>query len=220
MIGMKNVPSINHVYKSIYFKRIWILISCSIAFMISFFLDVSIGSSRMPLNHLFLALIEGPFGQKVETIVVWGIRLPMSLTSIFVGGSLAIAGLQLQTITNNPLASPYTFGITSGASFGAAISIMTGFSIAGQLWLGTSLMAFVVAFIVSLSIFYMGKIREMSTTTLLLIGMMMNFFFTALQQLLQYRASAEIAPDYFQLDIWKFSSFVMDKCRGQFITNG
>ena len=63
----------------------------------------------------------------------------------------------------------------------------------GYLWIGTALLALVFALAVSLLIFYLGRLKGMSTSTLILSGIIMNFFFQALQQYLQYRASPEIA---------------------------
>ncbi|MBN2984207.1 iron chelate uptake ABC transporter family permease subunit [Cohnella algarum] len=174
-------------------RRMMAVLISAFAFALALGFDLAAGSSNMAFADLLKALAAGPNGEGVAKVVVWDIRLPMTLTCVFVGASLGVAGLQLQTITNNPLASPYTFGITASASFGAAISITTGFAIAGQLWLGTSLLAFLFALLVSVCIYYMGKFRGMSTMTLILTGIMMNFFFTALQQFLQYRASPEIA---------------------------
>lgn len=59
----------------------------------------------------------------------WSIRLPMTLTAVVVGASLGLAGLLMQTVLANPLASPYTLGISAAAGFGAALSIITGFSV-------------------------------------------------------------------------------------------
>ena len=56
----------------------------------------------------------GPSGQSPEALILWSLRLPMTLTALFVGAALALAGLQIQTITANALASPSTLGITSG----------------------------------------------------------------------------------------------------------
>lgn len=215
---MKNLETTNgrQIYRSMNRRRNWMVAGSLVAFAIMLILDFSIGSSKMSWSSLFHALLEGPIGrQNMDAIVVWDIRLPMTLTSVFVGGSLAAAGLQLQTITNNPLASPYTFGITSSASFGAAISITTGFSIAGQLWLGTSVLAFLFAFLVSIGIYYIGKMRGMSTTTIVLTGIMMNFFFTALQQLLQYRASAEVAQI---ISSWTFGNLARASWTSVFVS--
>ncbi len=66
----------------------------------------------MSAKDVALTLLSGPNGDSVYTLIIWSIRLPMTLTCVFVGASLALAGLQVQTITNNPLASPYTLGIS------------------------------------------------------------------------------------------------------------
>lgn len=181
------------VYQRLRRRRSLMLLALAAVFAASLAADAMMGSSRLTLAQLFGALWAGPDAAGPASIVVWRIRLPMTLTCVFVGASLGLAGLQLQTITGNPLASPYTFGITASASFGAAISITTGFTVLGQLWLGTSLLACAFALLVAICIYYMGKQRGLSTTTLILTGIVMNFLFTAMQQYIQYRSSPEIA---------------------------
>lgn len=181
------------IYKSINRKRIIILLASIIAALTALITDLCVGSSGMGAGEIISILLAGPHGEDVGTLIIWSIRLPMTLTCVFVGASLALAGLQVQTITNNPLASPYTLGISAGASFGAAISITMGLSIAGVQWIGTASMAFIFAIGVSLAIFFLGRAKGMNTSTLILTGIIMNFFFTALQQYLQYTASAEVA---------------------------
>ena len=91
------------------------------------------------------------------------------------------------------MASPSTLGISSAAGFGAAGAITAGFTIFGMLWLGTALAAFSMAIIVSAAIYWLGGRRGMSPSTVILAGIVMNFFFMALQQFLQYHASPEVA---------------------------
>ena len=164
-----------------------------LAVLLMFVTDLSVGSSSLSLAGCLRILLEGPGGEDKYTLIVWQVRLPMTLTCISVGGCLALAGLQVQTITNNPLASPYTLGISAGASFGAAISIVLGITMLGYQWIGTAALAFIMAVGVTLAIFFLGRLKGMSAHTLVLVGIIMNFFFSALQQFLQYRASAEIA---------------------------
>jgi len=71
-------------------------------------LDVQIGSSSIPLQELIQTILRGPNDASSASFIVWDIRLPMTFTCLFVGASLSLAGLLIQTITNNPLASPYT----------------------------------------------------------------------------------------------------------------
>ncbi len=165
---------------------------CVLVFILTI-LDIQVGSSDIAFPELLKAIAEGPDGTSSESFIVWEIRLPMTLTCLFVGASLSLAGLLIQTITNNPLASPYTLGVTAGSSFGAAIAITMSFTVFGQIWIGVSFAALFMALFVSGFIFYLGSKKSLTPTTLILVGVIMNFFFQALQQYLQYRASPEIA---------------------------
>ena len=188
------MPSGNaHMYRQLNGRRLLTGMVLAILTLGLIVVDLGMGSSGIGPGEVVDALLGGPDGDTANTAILWSIRLPMTLTCVFVGGSLSLAGLQIQTITNNALASPYTLGITASASFGAAIAITLGLSVAGYLWIGTALLALVFALAVSLLIFYLGRLKGMSTSTLILSGIIMNFFFQALQQYLQYRASPEIA---------------------------
>ncbi|MBQ7173930.1 MAG: iron ABC transporter permease [Lachnospiraceae bacterium] len=181
------------IYSAINWKRRIVLAFTIAAVLALGIVDMSIGSSNLTFRECVRILLQGPGVKGTYELIVWRVRLPMTLTCVGVGGCLALSGLQVQTITNNPLASPYTLGISSGASFGAAIAIVTGISIFGFQWIGTAAIAFAFALFVTLMIFFLGKMKGMSAHTLVLVGIIMNFFFSALQQYLQYRASAEIA---------------------------
>lgn len=181
------------IYAGINRKRDMIAVASIIALLIMLIVDMSVGSSSLTVSECLRILFAGPGGEDVYTSIVWDVRLPMTLTCVTVGGCLAMSGLQIQTITNNPLASPYTLGVSAGASFGAAVAICTGFAVFHYQWIGTSLLAFLLALGVTMAIFALSKAKGMSAHTLILVGIIMNFFFSALQQFLQYRASAEIA---------------------------
>lgn len=156
-------------------------------------LDLATGSSGIPLRELLASLLAGPSADNPQALILWELRLPMSVTAFFVGASLSLAGLSIQTITANALASPSTLGITSGASFGAALAITAGFTIAGELWTGTIAAAFISALLICGLILALGRMRGMTPSTLILAGIIMNFFFIALEQLLIYLASPETA---------------------------
>lgn len=155
--------------------------------------DLSAGSSGMPLAEVWSALLAGPGAETPEAMILWMLRLPMAATALLTGAALSLAGLQIQTITANPLASPSTLGITSGASFGASLAISLGGTIAGELWLGTMTAAFAASLLISALIVLLGRLRGMTPATLILAGIVMNFFFMALHQLLIYVASPEVA---------------------------
>lgn len=181
------------VYSRIYGTRLAVASAALAAAVVSLIADMSIGSSALTVSHCIEVLLAGPSSSDIYTPIVWQVRLPMSLTCAAVGACLAMAGLQVQTITNNPLSSPYTLGISSGASLGAAAAISAGLTVARLQWVGTALSALALALFVTGTIFVLGYIKGMSANTLVLVGIVMNFFFSALQQFIQYRASAEIA---------------------------
>lgn len=174
-------------------KRLRILAAGVVGVVLLALADLMTGSSGMKLAAVLQALLQGPETGTAEAVIVWSIRLPMTLTAFFVGAALSLAGLQIQNITGNALASPSTLGISSAAGFGAAGAITAGFTIFGMLWLGTALAAFSMAIIVSAAIYWLGGRRGMSPSTVILAGIVMNFFFMALQQFLQYQASPEVA---------------------------
>ncbi len=174
-------------------KRTMILCAAALLLLIAVGLDLAVGSSAMPPFALLSALFSGPDASDMNSTIVWSLRLPMTLTALFVGTSLAMAGLQIQNITQNALASPSTLGITSAASFGAALAISLGLSVFGQFWLATATSALFFALFVSFAIYFLSARRRMTPETVILAGIVVNFFFLALQQVLIYRSSPEVA---------------------------
>ena len=89
-----------------------------------FVADIAVGGSGLPAHELLAGVFTPWHAPDTIQQIVWNIRMPMSVTGVLVGASLAIAGVQMQTILNNPLAEPYTLGIAAAAGFGAALSVV------------------------------------------------------------------------------------------------
>lgn len=170
-----------------------ILCAATVLLLITMVLDLAVGSSSLTVTALLDALLSGPEASDINATIVWSLRLPMTLTAFFVGTSLAMAGLQIQNITQNALASPSTLGITSAASFGAALSICLGLGVLGQFWIATAASALFFALFVSFAIYFLSARRGMTPETVILAGIVVNFFFLALQQVLIYHSSPEVA---------------------------
>ena len=115
-------------------------------------------------------------------------RLPRLIIGIIAGSGLAISGLLMQTLFNNPLAGPYILGINSGASLFAAISIMTGVSFFSSQF-GTISSALLGAFIFGLIILGFSLLIR-SKVSLLLIGVMLGSFSGALITVIQSMSDA------------------------------
>lgn len=180
-------------YRQTNHKRTIILCAAVLLLLVTVGLDLAVGSSSMPPSALMSAIFSGPDASDINATIVWSLRLPMTLTALFVGTSLAMAGLQIQNITQNALASPSTLGITSAASFGAALAISLGLSVLGQFWIATATSALIFALFVSFAIYFLSARRGMTPETVILAGIVVNFFFLALQQVLIYRSSPEVA---------------------------
>jgi iron complex transport system permease protein len=107
--------------------------------------------------------------------IVGGIRLPRVLAAFFVGASLAVAGAAMQALFRNPMADPYILGTSSGGALGASLAIvfLGGFFVPIFAWTGA-----VVAILIVWSI--AGRTGVISVETLLLTGIAVSFFFSAI----------------------------------------
>ncbi|MCE9679338.1 iron ABC transporter permease [Shewanella sp. AS1] len=160
----------------------------------------------------------GSEGGSIASRILLELRLPRILLAFVAGFGLAIAGMVLQTVTRNPLADPYLFGISSGASFGAVLvlTLFGGVGIAGSsiaqtlsLSLSQSLSLPLGAFIgASLSVLLVLALcgRNMSTQIerMLLSGVAVSFMFGALTSLLLYFSGPQAAAS---LLFWSLGSF-------------
>lgn len=150
-------------------------------------LDVCVGSTNITFSETIQTLLEWETKGTKIAVIIWKIRLPMALMAINIGGALGVSGGCMQTILDNPLASPYTLGVSASAGFGAALAIVTG-------WLSntvfyqynSSLLAVGCAMAVSLLICFMSKRRNFSKKSLILSGIALMFLFQSLQSLLQF----------------------------------
>ncbi len=142
-----------------------------------------IGMETIPLR----TVLGG--GDSVESTVFWDIRLPRVLTAFIAGVALALSGMTFQAMFRNPLATPFTLGVSSGASLGATIAIQTGFTFSFLGVTGTTLAAFVGAMAAIGLVYGLTQVREgFSTATMLLAGVAVNFFFASLILFIQYTA--------------------------------
>lgn len=162
-----------------------------------------IGPIRLGIGEIFRALIS--HSNDTAHLVIWEYRLPWTLMAILVGGALGLAGLEMQTILNNPLASPYTLGVSAGAGFGAALAYALGMSVLPNVPIEfiVPVNAFMFAFLTCILIMLIGKIRGFTSETLVLGGIAIAFMFHSLLALLEYYASEETLQ---AIVFWLFGS--------------
>ena len=133
------------------------------------------------------------FNQKdTFSIIFYEIRVPRTFAAFFVGAALGVSGAMMQAVLKNPLASPFTLGISQASAFGAsfAIIILQAYSVSSQFQAGflTAFFAFVSSMLSALLIISIGKKANMSAESLILFGVALGAFFSAFTMLLQYFA--------------------------------
>ena len=122
-----------------------------------------------------------------ESRIFWQIRLPRVCVAWLAGTTLAICGLMYQALFRNPLTTPFTLGISSGASLGAALCIRFNWVLTLLSFSATSLCALGGAITSTILVYGIGRIRKGSTTNVLLLaGVAVNFFFSSMILLVQY----------------------------------
>ncbi|SDL58740.1 iron complex transport system permease protein [Modicisalibacter muralis] len=185
-------------------RQLMLLVVVAALTLASFVSDVAIGPSDYPFSDIVAALLNPGDTSSLLGVVVWEIRLPVATMALLVGTALALAGAEMQTILDNPLADPFTLGVSSAASFGAALAIVLGLGvipIAGSLLVTGN--AFVLAMLASLTIWGVSRLRGVSVQSMVLLGIAIMFFFNALLGLMQYLASPQALQ---QLMFWSLGS--------------
>ena len=142
-----------------------------------------------------------------DVSIIWKIRLPRVLLAFLVGGCLATSGAVVQSILKNQLASPYTLGVSSGASLGAGLVIVTGVTIPVIGGFTLPFVGFIFGlFTVYLVILFSSKIdKTMSNNTIILAGMVFSLFVNALLTTL----TAMFSEDLKRIALWQMGSFAM-----------
>jgi iron complex transport system permease protein len=177
-------------------------------------MGISIGSSNINIldtaNILLNKMLNIPLRDNIklkDISIIWKIRLPRVLLAFMVGGCLAVSGAVVQSILKNELASPYTLGVSSGASLGAGLVIVLGISIPFLGGLTLPMVGFLFGLLtVYLVIVFSGKIdKTMSNNTIILAGMVFALFVNAILTTI----TALFSEDIKSITLWQMGSFSM-----------
>lgn len=193
------------LYNKIIRKKIILIFLLLFLLIILLLFNISIGSSSIKLSEIIEAILRNT-GKGNTVMIIKQIRLPMALMAIVVGATLGIGGCEIQSILRNPIASPYTLGITSAASFGAAVGIVLNNSILNlpDTFVITG-NAFFFAFLVSFGIYIFSSQRQANKSSIILFGIALNFLFSSLTMILQYIADEDKLQS---LIFWNFGSLL------------
>ncbi len=180
-----------------------LFISICLLSVILFVIDVSLGSVNIPFSEVF-SLLLGNDVSPISQEIILNIRLPKAITAVLAGIGLSVSGLMMQTLFRNALAGPYILGISSGATLGVAIVVMSGSFLglaAHSSWITIS-SAIVGAILVLLLVLAVSH-RVQSNVSLLIIGMMLGSVAGAIVSVMQNYSN----PDALKLFIvWSLGS--------------
>jgi len=167
-----------------------------------FLLDIRLGSISITLSDMADHLLGRSRLSDQQLVILTKFRLPRVATALMAGAALPVCGLQMQTIFRNPLAGPYVLGISSGASFGAALVVLgagaTGlvatWSLAVAAWVGAGTVMLLLLFV---------SYRIKDVMTILILGIMFSSGLAAIISIMQYFSQASALKSFV---IWSMGS--------------
>ncbi len=173
-------------------RKYLFLLVISLTIVFSFIVDVMTGPASLSAADVISTILFPASSDAATQVIVWTFRIPVALMAIAIGAALGLAGADMQTILDNPLASPYTLGISAAAGFGAALAIVLGMGVlpmADTLFVPVN--AFVFSLVSCMAIYGVARFKRASSETIVLTGIAVLFLFDALLALLEYIANPE-----------------------------
>lgn len=179
-------------------RKTLIIIFLSVMLIVLGLAATSVGAASVGMKEAFSVIVSKilPFSPPayvttLDETVIFTLRLPRVLMAIITGISLAGAGAVMQGILRNPLVSPYTLGLSSGAAFGAGLAIVLGVSLfgVGFLAFGKYLVvinAFIFGLLTMLLVYGIARLKGMAPETLILAGVAIGYLFSAMVSGLKY----------------------------------
>jgi len=193
--------------------RLMLLLALTVALLAVLMLSLAWGSVSIPLEQIMLILLGGEADRAAWTNIVLKFRLPKALTAMLAGMALSASGLMMQTFFRNALAGPFVLGVSSGASLGVALVVLSTTAVAGRfasqagLGLTGDLLLSLAAGLgagITMALVLLVSARIRSSMTLLILGLMFGYLAAALVSLLLYFAVPERIQAYIN---WTFGTF-------------
>lgn len=166
---MKNIPV---------FGLLLMLLAASVA------AGIGLGGTYLPLEDILRALSH-PRERDISGVLIWEVRLPRVLMAMVIGSGLAGCGVVLQAILRNPLAEPYTLGVSGGGALGAVIALILGLS-----GLRMVALCFGGCCLSMLLVLGLAALKGFSNTMLILSGVILSFLFSSVMMLVLALSSA------------------------------
>lgn len=198
-------------YKSYLKRRILVVVLMAIAMVIVMGLSLSIGGRDLSFFDTYSVFFDHILGKTydpasdiwLDDYIIWNVRLPKAVFAALAGATLAVCGAAMQSVLNNPLAEPYTTGVSSGACFGVSLAVVLGFTATGSqdiYNIGTYLNAFIFALLPTAFIVSLAPVMKKSPASLILAGIAVSYIFNAFNTLLLVLTDSQSLADIY---IWQ-----------------
>ena len=175
-----------------YTTRKWLfIIGCFISLAVCCGISLTVGEYNIGFFESYRILIDHLLGNvgtddisRLKDYIIFDLRLPKIVVGIVAGFALAVCGVAMQSLLKNPLADPYTTGVSSGAGFGATLAIVMGASIATSEY-AIVINAFIFSLIPTAAIIFVSKLKNASPTTMIMAGIAIMYLFNALTTIIK-----------------------------------
>lgn len=177
--------------------------------MIVFLISITTGTITLTFKDIYLFIFSNEMVPDLTNTILKEIRIPKSLSAVSAGIALSISGYLLQTLFRNPLASPSSLGISSGASMGVAFMMLgssVGISTVSTLsffQISSVIGAAIIGAFITTVLILLLSLRIRSMTTMLLVGFMVGTICTAIVGIWQYITSPDQLQAFF---LWSMGS--------------
>lgn len=183
-------------------KNSIIFIVLILLLVLFFVIDLAWGSIFIPFKEV-LATFLGNGTDEINNEILLNFRLPKAITAVLAGASLSVAGLMMQTLFRNPLADPYVLGVSSGASLGVALVVMSGGALLGSSGSWITILAAVAGASVVMLLVVGVSFKVQQAASLLIVGIMFGTIVSSLVGVLQYFSN----PDAIKIFVmWNLGS--------------
>ena len=185
-------------------KRWLIVLMFLIIAAVSFLFDIATGpamTDTLPVGEVVNVLLGKPEVDEMNRLIVMDLRLPIAVMALVVGAALGVGGAEIQTLLNNPMASPYTLGLAAAGLGASMVIAFGGFGLPETV--AVPIGAFVMTMLASGILFLFASARRFNSAMLVLVGIALLFLFQSILSLIQFIAAPEISQ---QILFWLFGS--------------
>ncbi len=202
--GKSDVPLAIGYRRFVHRRFIW-LVALAVAVAVSIIVNVMTGPAGLSFSDVVQGLLRPSVLTPAEHVIIWDIRLPYAVMALVVGACLGLAGAEMQTVLNNPLASPSTLGVMYAATLGASLAIV--FDLSVPLSLPENYIVPICAFIGAVAsiglIQILSRFYGATVDTVVLFGIALVFALQALVSLIQFVADSDSLQ---QIVFWTMGS--------------